>query len=120
MNKMQALHAFWSSFGLTAYDENSVPDNAAMPYITYEAQSDSFGGELALSASLWYRDTSWASITAKEEQISDYIGRGGRMLAYDGGALWIKQRTPWAQRMSEPSDDMVRRIILNLEVEFVD
>lgn len=120
MNKIQALHAFWGSFGLKAYDETSVPDGAELPYITYEVSSDDFGKSLAQTASLWYRSSSWADITAKEMQIADFIGRGGRMIAYTGGAMWIQKGQPWAQRMAEPSDDMVRRIVLNIEIEFLD
>ena len=40
MNKEQAIHFFWSQFGLPAYDENSVPDDAQMPYITYNVVID--------------------------------------------------------------------------------
>ncbi len=120
MNKVQALHAFWSGFGLKAYDENSVPDGAVLPYLTYEVSSDSFGNALPLTASLWYRDSSWAAITAKEQEISDYIGRGGRMIAFDGGAFWLQKASPWAQRMNDPSDDMIRRMILNISVEYID
>ena len=120
MNKMQTLHSFWSGFGLKAYDENTVPDNAVLPYITYEAASNDFGSSVALSASVWYRSSSWSDITAKEQEIADFIGRGGRMIAYDGGAMWIVKNTPWAQRMSEPSDDTIRRIVLNISIEFLD
>ena len=31
MDKFQAQQSFWSSFGLTAYDENTVPDDAEYP-----------------------------------------------------------------------------------------
>ena len=120
MNKIQALHSFWSGFGLPAYDENSVPDNAQLPYITYEVTSDSFGNTIAQSASLWYRESSWANITEKEEQIADFITRGGRMVKYDGGSIWIQKAYPWAQRMAEPSDEMIRRIVLNIQVEYLD
>ena len=120
MNKMQALHAFWSGFKLKAYDETSVPDSAELPYITYEATSDSFDSKIPQTASIWYRSSSWASITEKEQEIADYIGRGGRMIAYDDGAMWICRATPWAQRMSDPSDEMIRRIVLNIEIEFLD
>lgn len=120
MNKMQALHMFWSGFSLPAYDENSVPDNAQMPYITYDVSSDDFGNSLQQMASLWYRSSSWTDITAKEQEISDFIGRGGRMIAYDKGAMWLQKNTPWAQRMNEPSDDMIRRIVLNVAIEFLD
>lgn len=120
MDKMQALHSFWSSFRWKAYDENSVPDTAQFPYITYEASTDFFGNELALTASLWDRSTSWASVTEKEKEIADDITRGGRFVLYDGGGFWIKRGNPWAQRMSEASDDAVRRIVLNTSIEFID
>jgi len=130
MNKIQTLHSFWSGFGLKAYDENSVPeqvDNGSggktklePPYITYEVITDEFGRMLSLTASLWYRSASWAEITAKEQQISDFITRGGRMIAYDGGAMWIQKGSPWAQRMGDPSDEMIRRIVLNIVIEFLD
>jgi len=119
MNKMQTLHAFWSSFGLKAYDETSVPDNAQLPYITYEASSDEFGNKIAQTASLWYRSSSWADITEKEEQIAEFIGRGGVMVAYEGGSMWIQKAVPWAQRMDDPSDEMIRRIVLNVTIEFL-
>lgn len=121
MNKIQALNQFWQdASGLIAYDETSVPDDAVLPYMTYETVIDDFSHELAITASIWYRSTSWQGISEKEMQISDFIGRGGRMVAYDGGAFWIKKGNPWAQRMSESSDDMIRRIVLNATIEFID
>lgn len=127
MNKLQTLQAFWSGFGIPAFDENSVPDEkerialygAAFPYITYDVTVDSFGYSVAQTASLWYRSTSWQDITEKEMQIDEFIGRGGRMIAYDGGAMWIKKANPWAQRLSG-NDDSIRRIVLNLEIQYVD
>lgn len=120
MNNVQALHSFWSSFGLKAYDETSVPDDATLPYLTYEVAVDGFGNVNMLSASLWYRSTSWAEISEKEQFISDFIGRGGRMISYEGGSMWLQRGSPWAQRLGDPSDDMIRRIILNYTVEFLD
>ena len=120
MNKIQALNAFWNGFQLKAYDETSVPDGAELPYITYEVSSDDFGGTLAQTASLWYRSSSWSEITAKEQEIADFITRGGRMIKYNQGAMWIAKGTPWAQRMGDPSDDLIRRIVLNVQIEFLD
>lgn len=119
MTAMQALNNFWNGFGLVAYDENTVPDKTPFPYITFEATEDYFNSTVALSASLWYRSTLWADVSRKEEQIADFIGRGGRTVAFDGGAFWIKRGQPWAQRMGDPSDDMIRRIVLNIEIEFI-
>lgn len=119
MNALQALQAFWSDFSIPAYDENTVPDNAELPYITYEASSEFFGVEVAQTANIYYRSTSWAAITEKEQEIANRITRGGLFIACDNGALWIKRATPWAQRMGDQSDDMIRRIVLNYTVEFI-
>ena len=118
MDKMQTYHAFWNSFKIKAYDQYTTPDDATFPYITYEAASDDFGNILYLSASLWYRSESWVDITLKAQEIANYISRGGKMIPYNGGAMWIRTRSPWAQRMNDPSDDMIRRMILNFTVEF--
>ena len=120
MDKMQAYQSFWSGFDLKAYDETSVPDDAVMPYITYEASEDDFDHTLALTASVWYRSTSWTGITDKVKQIEERISRGGKIITYTGGAFWISKASPWAQRMPDDTDDSVRRIVLNIQVEFVD
>lgn len=121
MDKVQALNKFWEdASGLVAYDESSVPDDAQLPYLTYETTTDEFDYEIPITASLWYRSTSWQAIAEKELSIADYIGRGGMIVHYDGGAFWIRKASPWAQRMSEPSDDMVRRILLNVSIEYID
>lgn len=119
LDMMQTLQKFWGGFGLTAYDENTVPDSAVLPYITYEASSDFFGSDLQQAASLWYRSDSWKAITEKEKEIAEVIGRGGIVLQCEGGALWIKRGTPWAQRMYDNSDAQIRRIALNYEIEFI-
>ena len=119
MTSAEVLFDFWSSFDLPAYDETSVPAKTPLPYITYETADDAFGNEVALSASLWYRDTSWETITLKANEIKEAIGRGGRMLLTDSGAVWLKRGTPFAQRMSD-SDDSVRRIVINYTVEFIE
>lgn len=121
MDKVQILHSFWSSFGLTAYDENTVPDSAQTPYITYELATSSFDdGDIALSANLWYFGRSWAEITHKAEEISQKIGFGGITLKTDTGYVWIKRRTPFAQRLGDDTNDNIRRMLISVSVEFID
>lgn len=120
MNKIQALHSFWSGFGLKAYDENSVPENAELPYITYEVASDDFDNQLLLTASLWYRESSWKNIQEKALQIESYIGKGGQRIDYDNGCMWIWRANPFSQRAGDSNDDLIRRIIINITVEFID
>ena len=53
-------------------------------------------------------------------EIADYISRGGLMIEYDDGAMWLRKGTPWAMRLAGEGDEYVRRIALNIEVEFID
>ena len=117
MDSAQTLQAFWSSFGLNAYDENTVSETAALPYLTYNVSMAYFDEPVMMSASLWYKGLSWVDITQKAMEIGAYIGLGGRIIPFDGGKLWIKRGTPFAQRMSD-ENEQIRRIYLNVEVEY--
>jgi hypothetical protein len=119
MTKAAAIYQFWSGFGLTAYEENTVPEDAAFPYITYQLVTDSFDREVAATASLWYRGESWTAINAKTEEISAHIGLGGKIIKCDGGRIWIKRGQPFAQNMGDESDDLIKRKYLNLTVEYL-
>ena len=119
MTKAAAIYKFWSGFGLTAYEENTVPTDAAFPYITYQLVTDSFDREIPLTASIWYRSESWTTINAKTEEISQKISRGGKIIACDGGAIWLKRGQPFAQNMGDESDDLIKRKYLNITAEFM-
>ena len=119
MTKAAAIYQFWNSFGLTAYEENSVPVEATFPYITYQLVTDSFDREIPLSASLWYRSESWTEINAKTEEISQAISRGGKIISCDGGAVCLKRGQPFAQNMGDESDDLIKRKYLNITAEFM-
>lgn len=118
MTKEQAYHNFLSSFGWVAYDENTVPEDASLPRITFNLSTAEFGNPVAMSLSLWARSTKWTSVTNKAQEIYEDIGLGGKMVPCDGGYLWIKRGQPFSQRMSDPNDS-IRRIYINLEVEYL-
>ena len=117
MDKWNALDTFWNSFGIPAYDENTVPDSAVMPYITYESGIGSLGDKLNLNASIWYYSSSWAGASQKANEIENFIG-GGSGVMYDGGRMWVTKGFTFAQRMNEPGSDLTRRILLQIEVEY--
>ena len=122
MTKAAAIYNFWSSFGLQVFDENAVPtgdDAPEYPYITYELITDSLGNPVAMTASLWYRGSSWTAPNAKAEEIGAYIGRGGIILSCDGGGIWINRGTPFAQSMRDDNDDLIRRKIINIQAEYL-
>jgi hypothetical protein len=117
MTKASAIYNFWNSF-LSAYEENTVPEDAKYPYITYQLVTDSFDNEAQLTASIWYRGSSWVEANAKAEEISQTIGRGGVFLNCDGGKIWLKRGTPFAQNMGDDTDNLIKRKYLNLSAEF--
>ena len=119
MTKAAAIYQFWSGFGLTAYEENAVPIDAAFPYVTYQLVTDSFDREVAATASLWYRGESWTAINAKTEEISKKIGASGKKIAVDGGGIWIKRGQPFAQNMGDESDDLIKRKYFNISIVFI-
>ena len=119
MTKAAAIYQFWSGFGLTAYEENTVPDDAAFPYITYQLVTDSFDREIPITASIWYRSESWAGINAKTDEISQKISRGGKVIPCNGGAIWLKRGQPFAQSMAHESDDLIKRKYLNITAEYL-
>ena len=118
MNAEQAIHAFWESFNLPAYDEYSVHEDAVLPYITYSFSYDTFGGTVPMSASVWYRSTSWLEVIAKAREIADSIGRSGKQLHTDNGCLWIMLDNPAYQRLGDEDKD-IKRIYFNVWCDYI-
>lgn len=119
MDKAQAIDYFWNSFGIPAYDENTVPQNAPMPRITYSVATGSLEDVINLNASLWYRSSSWKEISLKAKEIEMRLGlHGGEILDLDDGKLWLVKGVPFYQRMNDP-DDSIRRIYINVQAEFL-
>lgn len=123
MTKAGALYNFFSSFGIEAYEETLVPtgDEAPkFPYLTYPLITDSFDREVILPFSLWYRsEASLLALNTKTEEISQRIGRGGIFLNCDGGKIWIKRGSPFAQTMGDPNDNTIKRKLINITAEFL-
>ena len=126
MDKAEALHSFWSGFTWPAIDEQSAYDTETLKelgivdkYITYEVVTSNFGEPVAMTASLWHKSASWSEITQKADEIARYIGYGGKLLFVDGGYIWIKLGSPFAQRMAVDADYDWRRIYLNISADFL-
>lgn len=121
--KDMALYEFWSSFGLTAYEQNSVPtgDNApSFPYITYSVVIDDSDNIAALDASIWDRGTSWARCENVLEEISKALNDKSRfILPCDGGAIVLRKGTPFANNMGDPEDNLIKRKILNVDALYI-
>lgn len=118
MTKEAAIQAFFSSFGWTAYPHTDVPDDAVYPWVTYELTVGGWGEQAGITVNLWDYSDSNTAVNAKAQQMSEYIGMGGRLIQCDGGAIWVKRGSPWCQSIREENDRAKRRYI-NITLEFL-
>jgi len=115
-NTAIALYNFFSGFGLSAYVEDSVPDEAALPYITYQLIEPDWDDGGAFYARVWYRSTSYAAINAKVDEIRAAIGEG-ISLPTPGGAVYLSKGTPFVQYMPMEGDNTLKVAYLNINIQ---
>lgn len=113
MKKWEALHSFYSSFGIDAYEQNLVPtgDNKPnYPYIVYEVQQGGFHqDDVFLSFSIIDRGDSFVPAYTIMDDIAATIG-DGKIYELDDGYLKISIGSPWAQNQRDANDDTIRRL----------
>lgn len=130
MDKEQAYNAFWSGFGVFAFEENSVPDDktidelikagvasAKYPYIAYQVITDDLGYPVYPMASIYDRSDSWERVDRLTHVVSQRIQQMST-IKLDNGRMFITKGSPFAQHQLESADLNIRRVILNLGVEF--
>lgn len=127
MNKFQAQNLYWNGFGLLAFNEQTVPEEVpdgqggtkklVPPYITYEPVTGRLDGVVTQNARVYYRGKSWSAIMQKVTAIEK---AANRQIPVDGG--YMKVRVPltnFAQPLDDPTDDQLRTMVLQVEVEFL-
>lgn len=120
MTKEAALHQFFNSFGIPFYPASSVPEDSVFPWGTYELITSAWeGGDVGLTVNLWYYTTDEAPPNAKARELSESIGRGGKMLKCDGGYIWLKRGSPWCQSLTDDTDPVIKRRYINVTAEYL-
>ena len=120
MDRSEALYNFWSSFGLPAYEENNVPQDASFPYITYEDTVGDFGNIIPLSASIWDRTQKGkAFVDAKADEIEQFIKNMDVCPVIKGGRYRVFLDGPFAHTMGDPDDKLIKRKLLSVKFEFM-
>lgn len=117
----QALYAFWSQFGVPAYLSDCVPDDAALPYITYNvANSPAMG--IALITAFNYH-TKAPSGNVDRAALADKIAaaipeKGVKLPLENGGFLIMFRNTDFQTTYQDPEDLDVVGIRTSVEVHF--
>lgn len=109
----EALKTFFSGFGLPAYAADSVPEDVALPYITYSLSVPEWHQKASAYAQVWDRTRSNAGIIATADQITAAIGDGGKRIPFKGGYLVIWLESPLVQIMV---DGDYRSAYINLSI----
>ena len=119
MTKGAALQSFFDSI-MTSYTASSVPENATLPYLTYELITSAWdGGEVGLTVNMWFRTTSEKEPNAAVDKLSKAIGLGGVFLHCDDGVIWLKRGSPWAQSLTDETDKTIKRRYINVTAEYL-
>lgn len=110
----QTLYNFFSQFGIPAYAEDTVPDDAELPYITYPLFDPEWRSKHSFYVQVYYRHrTSNLDSLTKADEIAAAIGEGIR-LPFDGGMLVLWPENPLIQ--TKPPDGDVRAAYINLSI----
>ena len=119
MTKWAALQSFFDGI-MTSYAAAAVPENATLPYLTYELITSAWnGGEVGLTVNMWFRTTSEKEPNAAVDRLSNAIGLGGVFLHCDGGVIWLKRGSPWAQSLTDATDKTIKRRYINVTAEYL-
>lgn len=119
MTKEAALKQFFSGFGIPAYPSTAVPDDVVFPYLTYEVITSAWEeGEVGLTVNLWYFTTQEGPPNAKARELSQAIGRGGAVLACDGGYIRLLRGSPWCQSLTDETSPNIKRRYINITARY--
>jgi hypothetical protein len=109
----KALSAFWNSFGIPAYVEEHVPDDAVLPYITYTVVNPDWRESASTQGRVWYKGDSFTNLNRKVDEISELIGEGHSIRTRDG-LIAIYKDVNFVQIQPFPEDTQMRVAYINL------
>lgn len=104
----QVLYQFWSQFGVPAYLDDDVPQDAKLPYITYGVSLSDFNGSTVQTAFAWCdREKPYGNLwrTQMMDSIETAIPVGGLMLAVDDGyIILMRNSSTFLRDWQDPND----------------
>ena len=103
---------------IPAYPFTAVPEKAKTPYLTYTPVYSAWGeGAVSITVNLWYRTKAEELLDAVVQELSRRIGVG-ETIPCDGGYIWLKRGSPFAQPVADP-DPAIKRRYINITAEYM-
>lgn len=110
----EALYGFLSSFDIPAYNEQLVPDDAELPYLTYPLTEPEWDSPATFYINVHYlKSASNRASLDKADEIVQAIGTGIR-LPCTGGCVTLYPQNPLIQAL--PTENDVRTAYINLQI----
>lgn len=89
---------------IPAYPSAHVPDNATLPYLTYDAAYGNFeSGPVAVTVNMWFHVSCADIPNAAARELSVALGCGGARIPCDDGVIWLKRGVPFSRTL--PTED---------------
>lgn len=110
---------------LPFYPVGNIPDYArdnftkGWSYGTYTPVFDSISGSpVSITINIWAYTAMEKPLNDAANALAQAVGYGGKAVKCDGGYIWLRRGTPWAQNLFE-DDDNVKRRYINLVAEYL-
>ena len=117
MNKQEAFYSWLSGFSLPVYAEGSVPNNAALPYITFSwSQAQTFDS-VSVTATAYARTKSAKKLTSACDSIVNDLAQGGVTLQCTDGLLWLTSASPAMQCFE--LEECLKGCYININIQFL-
>lgn len=114
-NAVMALHAYLNGFDIPAYAEDTVPETAQLPYITYRLVDPEWHQKASFFVRVWFRSTLNGPVLEKADEITGDIGEAKR-IPFEGGLLVVWPETPKVQVIVDGNDRSLRYAYINLSL----
>lgn len=101
---------------LPCFAEGDVPAGQALPYATHRMQVGSFGDQGSVEVDVWCEPGRAAQADGYCSRLRSTIGHGGEIVSCDGGALWLRRGTPFAQPVP---DTRAERRYVNVDIDYL-
>lgn len=102
-----------------AYPETNVPEEAILPYMTYDNPDGDFGdGDITATIKLWMHTESEAVPNEKARLFKKYI-TFNPYIECDEGVMWVKTGTPFSVSIRGEGMQGLKAKLINLEIEHI-
>ena len=108
------LKLFFSSFGLSAYTRQNVPDEVEIPYIAYDLVEPRWDRQGNMNCQVYYPKKHVEELLTKADEIKAAIGYGLQITMSEGYIMLYLADLQGQQETDEMTDSVIISILINV------